>query len=143
MTARAARLVDGTPERAFELWVDVRGWEAFVDGFRDVESLDPDWPQVGASVTWRSVPAGRGRVVERVTASAPGERFETEVADEHLRGLQSVTFEPQPEGCGVTLTLDYSLTTGGPLRALTDVLFVRRALTDALRRTLARFAAEL
>ena len=67
------------------------------------------------------------RVVERVTATSPGERFETEVADGQLRGVQSVTFEPSGDGCGVTLTLDYSLATGGPLRGLTDVLFVRQS----------------
>jgi uncharacterized membrane protein len=42
----------------------------------------------------------------------------------------------------VELRLDYELAQSGPLRALADVLFIRRALTQALHRTLARFAAE-
>ena len=40
------------------------------------------------------------------------------------------------------LRLDYELTRYGPARALADVLFIRRALRDALRRTLRRFAVE-
>jgi hypothetical protein len=42
----------------------------------------------------------------------------------------------------VGLELEYELTKSGPLAALTDVLFIRRALTDALRRTLRRFGVE-
>jgi hypothetical protein len=40
------------------------------------------------------------------------------------------------------MELDYELTGGGPLRALTDLLFIRRALTMALERTLRRFSTE-
>ena len=40
------------------------------------------------------------------------------------------------------IELSYRLQKGGPLRALTDVLFIRRALADALARTLRRFATE-
>jgi hypothetical protein len=46
------------------------------------------------------------------------------------------------EGTRVELTLDYELSKYGPLRAVADVLFIRRALRDALRRTLRRFAIE-
>jgi uncharacterized membrane protein len=140
-TARAGRRVALTPERAFELWVDVSRWEAFVDGFRDVEQVDDAWPAVGATVVWRSIPSGRGRVVERVTACEPGVRFETDVTEDRLRGTQTVELQREAEGCAVRLSLEYSIG-GGPLKWLTDVLFVRRAETDALDRTLARFAAE-
>ena len=40
------------------------------------------------------------------------------------------------------MDLDYTLTEGGPLSGITDLLFIRRALTDAIRRTLRRFATE-
>ena len=40
------------------------------------------------------------------------------------------------------LSLEYELTSESPLRGLTDVLFIRRALRDALTRTLRRFALE-
>jgi hypothetical protein len=40
------------------------------------------------------------------------------------------------------MQLDYELQQGGPLRAITDALFIRRALSDALVRTLRRFSTE-
>jgi hypothetical protein len=45
-------------------------------------------------------------------------------------------------GSEVALVLEYDLTTYGPLRALADALFIRRALRDSLRRTLFRFEIE-
>jgi hypothetical protein len=42
----------------------------------------------------------------------------------------------------VELSLEYELARYGPLRGLADALFIRRALRDALRRTLYRFAIE-
>ena len=43
----------------------------------------------------------------------------------------------------MTLQLEYTLHEAGPLGAVTDLLFIRRAQADALRRTLYRFAREL
>jgi uncharacterized membrane protein len=92
---------------------------------------------------WHSGPAGRGVVTERVVASEAGARFVTQVFEERMRGAQAVTFAATDEGTTrVDIELDYQLTQGGPLRAVTDFLFIRRALTDALRRTLRRFATE-
>jgi hypothetical protein len=42
----------------------------------------------------------------------------------------------------VSLRLEYELTKDGPLSALADVLFIRRAVRDALGRTLRRYAVE-
>jgi uncharacterized membrane protein len=82
-------------------------------------------------------------VTEKVVASEPGERFVTQVFDERMQGAQAVTFTATDEHrTRVDIELDYKLTQGGPLRAITDLLFIRRALTDALRRTLRRFATE-
>ena len=39
-------------------------------------------------------------------------------------------------------TLQYELTSESPLSGVTDLLFIRRALRDALGRTLRRFAVE-
>ena len=47
-----------------------------------------------------------------------------------------------PGGSVVEVALEYELTGGGPFRALADAIFIRRALRDALRRTLSRFAVE-
>lgn len=122
---------------ASRLWTDPEHWPAFVDGFGHVVEVDPSWPEPGSTVVWQSTPAGRGRVVERV-AEREEDRVVTDVVEDQLRGRQSVLFEPGR----VTMELDYTLTTGGPLRAVTDFLFIRRALTMALDRTLAAFSAE-
>ncbi|HEX8743731.1 MAG TPA: SRPBCC family protein [Thermoleophilaceae bacterium] len=130
------------PERAFALWADVRRWPTFVDGFARPRRLDEGWPGAGAKLVWESTPEGRGTVTERVSESQPGRRLVTEVLEERCTGVQTVSFEPDGEGSLVELELDYELTKGGPLRGVTDVLFIRRAQADALRRTLRRFATE-
>ena len=66
-----------------------------------------------------------------------------EVEDERLTGTQSVRFEPTERGARIALELEYELKSGARLQALVDLFFIRRALGDSLRRTLARFRAEL
>jgi uncharacterized membrane protein len=141
--AREAVTVPLPPEQAFDLWTDLTRWATFVDGFGHVERVDGGWPAEGTKIVWRSSPAGRGVVTERVVASEPAERLVTQVFEERMRGAQAVRFTPVDDGATrIDIELDYELTSGGPLRAITDVLFIRRALTDALRRTLTRFARE-
>lgn len=103
--------------------------------------IDPGWPQVGSKLVWTSGPAGRGRVTERVRESGEG-RFATQVFEDRLTGTQTALFEPHEEGSMVAVELEYELQKGGRLRAIADALFIRRALRDALRRTLRRFATE-
>ena len=129
-------------ERAYGLWIDVRRWPTFVDGFKHTERVGADWPGEGAKLVWRSTPDGRGVVTERVIESVGGRRLVTEVLEERLTGTQTVTFEPDEDGSVVEIELDYELVKGGPLRGVTDVLFIRRAQSDALVRTLRRFATE-
>jgi uncharacterized membrane protein len=141
--ARDAVTVALPPERAFDLWTDLTRWPTFIDGFGHVERVDGTWPGEGTKLVWRSGPAGRGVVTERVVASEPGARIVTQVFEERMHGAQAIHFAPvDDDSTRVDIELDYSLTGGGPLAAVTDLLFIRRALTDALRRTLRRFAAE-
>ena len=143
--ARAEIEVPGPISEAEGLWYDPQRWASFVDGFHHVVKLEGDWPrEVGARVVWDSAPNGRGRVQERV------ERYEVRsgqtvaVEDPRMIGTQTIAFAVGEEGaCVVTLELDYRLKQGGPLAPVIDVLFVRRAFRDALRRTLSRFAREL
>ena len=140
---RAAITVDLPPAGAFDLWTDLSRWPAFVDGFGHVDRMDGEWPEEGTKLVWRSGPAGRGLVTERVVASEPGARFVTQMLEERMQGAQAVRFTATDDDrTRVDIELDYALTQGGPLRAITDFLFIRRALTDALRRTLRRFATE-
>ena len=139
----AARRVELDPERAWALWTDVRRWPTFVEGFGHVVEQAPAWPARGARLVWNSTPGGRGRVTEKVTASDPGVAFATQVFEEALAGTQLVTFGRADDGrTRVELRLDYQLGEGGPFRAIADVLFIRRALNQALARTLGRFATE-
>ena len=139
----AVRHVELDPERAWTLWTNLGRWATFVEGFSQVVEGTPDWPAEGSKVVWQSIPGGRGRVTEKVSASEPGERFATRVFEDALSGIQLTTFGRAEDGrTRVELRLDYELTRPGPLRAIADVLFIRRALNQALTRTLARFAAE-
>ena len=140
-TAAAEAGVSLTAAEALELWKDVRRWPTFVEGFARVVELSPDWPAEGAKLVWESIPGGRGRVTEKVLESEPG-RFRTRVFEEALAGEQTVMFEEDAEGTRIGLKLDYELAKGGPFAGLTDFLFIRRALRDAQRRTVRRFAVE-
>jgi hypothetical protein len=130
-----------TPLVARRLWVDTGRWPTFVDGFGHVLEIDDDWPEPGAKVVWQSGPAGRGRVTERLRTLTENSVI-SEVFDSQMHAIQTIRFEPAEDGCDVFLSLDYELQTGGPLRKLTDVLFIRRSLAMALERTLTRFSRE-
>jgi hypothetical protein len=130
-----------TPLVAQRLWLDTNRWPTFIDGFGHVVELDPRWPEPRSKVIWESGPAGRGRVTERVRENGDGIAA-TDVFDAQMTAVQTAKFEPAEDGCRVVLSLDYQLTSGGPLRKLTDVLFIRRSLAMALDRTLRRFSTE-
>jgi hypothetical protein len=130
-----------TPLIARRLWVDTNRWPTFVDGFGHVLEKDEAWPEPGSKVVWQSGPSGRGRVTERIREVADN-GVVSNVFDSQMIAVQAIRFEPAEDGCNVFLSLDYELQSGGPLRRLTDVLFIRRALAMALERTLRRFSTE-
>jgi hypothetical protein len=140
-TASAVSTVPIGPDEAMRLWADVDRWPSFVEGFARRLELSPEWPAEGARIVWESNPDGRGRVTETVVESAPN-RFSTRVFEERLMGTQTLHLAPADDGSEVALTLDYELTGAGPLRAVADAIFIRRALRDSLRRTLFRFEIE-
>ena len=134
------------PQEALALWVTLRRWPTFVEGFARVLRVGEGWPEEGTTLVWESRPGGRGRVTERVLAYDPLGRLETEVFETALSGVQTISFSPrqdEEDTSLVELQLDYTLTGRGPLAGrVADVLFIRRAITDSLRRTLRRFAVE-
>ena len=140
-TARAAREVVLAPEAALALWTDLSRWPSFVEGFAHLLDNDSRWPAPEARVLWESVPAGRGRVTEKVVEST-GDRIATMVFEERLAGRQTFRVAPSESGAAVELSLEYTLTKYGPLGPVADALFIRRAIDDSLRRTLFRFAVE-
>lgn len=129
------------PEAAQALWTDVRRWPTFVEGFGNEVERRGDWPEAGSTLVWKSIPGGRGRVTERISAAKPG-RIESEVYEERMHGRQVVTFAEDGAGTRVELHLEYELTERGPIAFLAGLFFVRRALRDAAARTLRRFAVE-
>jgi Polyketide cyclase / dehydrase and lipid transport len=139
--ARGAVVLE--PGQALELWTDPDRWPAFLEGFGHVLEVDASWPDAGSKAVWDSIPGGRGRVTELVL-ERDGGRLVTQVFEEALAGTQTFTVAPAPAGGTsiVELTLEYELGRGGPFRGLADVLFIRRALRDALHRTVRRFAVE-
>jgi hypothetical protein len=129
---RASARVPGTADQARALWFDLSRWPAFVDGFASVVRVDPGWPGTG-EIVWDSTPHGRGRVVERRDGT-----FE----DGRLTGVQSVRVHELDDGVEVSAEVEYQLKERTPVTPLIDFFFVRRAVRDALERTLSRFAAE-
>jgi uncharacterized membrane protein len=138
----ASARVPGRVADAEALWYDPRRWPAWVDGFGHVVKLEGEWPRAGARLVWESPPAGRGRVAERATAYEPRVGQTVAVEDARLDGTQSVAFAPDGDGVRVTVTLEYELKQRHALTPLVDPLFIRRALRESLRRTLARFSHE-
>jgi hypothetical protein len=139
----ATQTVAGTVHDVEERWYDTSRWPSWVDGLERVVGVVGEWPATGASVTWDSGPAGRGRVLERVVAHEPLAGQTLEVQDSSIHGRQSVAFVPVAGGVEVTLTLAYELERRSPLTPLVDVLFIRRAMTASLVSTLSRFGAEV
>jgi hypothetical protein len=144
-TATARQLLAGaSPAEAEALWLDRNRWPSFVDGFGAMAIYHGDWPQPGARIVWDSTAGGRGRVAERVLEHDPLVTHVVAVEDPQLTGIQRVRFLPYDGGCEIRLELEYELKRDPGIGAvLTDLFFVRRALGDALRRTLRRFAVEL
>jgi hypothetical protein len=140
--AKASISVPGRAADAEALWYDPHRWQAWIDGFGHVISLTDEWPNRGAELVWESPPGGRGRVTERVVAYEMRTGQTLEVEDATLTGTQKVAFEPGPEAVEITLSLEYRIKDRTALTPVVDLLFVRRAMTDALRRTVTRFANE-
>jgi hypothetical protein len=138
----ASAMVPGRVVDAEALWYDPHRWAAWIDGFGHVAKLEGEWPHVGARLLWDSRPQGRGRVAERVSAYEPRAGQTLEVEDGKLTGIQAVTFEPVDDQVRVSLTLEYTLKDRTPLTPILDLVFVRRALRDSLKRTVERFGHE-
>jgi hypothetical protein len=134
-------LVGASLADAWGYYFEPSGWPAWVDGFGSVESAD-GYPETGGTLVWRSTPAGRGTVRERVVAHEPRTLHRISFADPESSGELTTRFEVEGEGTRVTLELEYSLANTGVFAWLTDRLFVRGQFRQSLRRTLARYRLE-
>ena len=134
--------VDASLAEVWDFYFDARGWPSWVDGFQAVESAE-GYPETGSTLVWRSNPAGRGTVTERVTEHQPRRRHRIEFADPSSSGTQLSRFEVAGAGARVTIELDYRLTRGGILAAITERIFVRGQVRQSLQRSLVRFKHEV
>ncbi len=140
---QAQTAFQATVHEAEALWYDTSRWLAWVPGLERVEEVDAGWPAVGGRVRWQSVPAGRGRVLERVLEYEPLAGQTVEVEDDSIRGQQTVSFEPEDGRVAVVLSLAYQLKQRSLLMPVIDPLFIRGAMRRALEQMLSRFGAEL
>src|SRR5438874_5602925 len=118
----------GTVHDAETCWYDHVRWPAWVDGLERVLDVTGDWPVRGGRIVWESGPAGRGRVIESVTAHTPLAGQTVEVEDDSIAGRQSVAFTPVEDSVEVALSLDYRIRRRSIFTPLVDALFIRRAM---------------
>ncbi len=142
-TVRAQETFAASLPDAEAHWYDTGRWADWVDGLERVVAIEGGWPRMGATVSWRSGPAGRGNVTERVLAHEPLQGQTVQVSDDSIRGEQTIAFTPEPPGVRVELSLAYAIRRRSPVTPLVDVLFIRRAMTASLQQTLSRFGASL
>jgi hypothetical protein len=124
-------------------WYDTGTWADWVDGLDRVLAVEGDWPNPGASVSWESGPAGRGRVTELVVSREPLAGQTLEVEDDSIRARQIVGFTPAGPGVEVELRLEYELKRRSIVTPVVDLLFIKRAMAVSMGLTVSRFGAGL
>jgi Polyketide cyclase / dehydrase and lipid transport len=137
-TVEEAVLVDASLAETWDHYFDARAWIEWVDGFRAVIGSE-GYPDAGGTLRWRSVPAGRGEVVERVLAHEPRKRHRIAFSDPGMAGELEVRFGIEGERTRVTQTLDYRVLDRGPIARLGAILFVRSQVRASVQRSLAAF----
>jgi uncharacterized protein YndB with AHSA1/START domain len=131
----------------WDLYFDEDRWASWVDGFGSVLRSDR-YPETGGTLTWRSTPAGRGEVKERVLEHRPRSLHRVAFEDPGAEGELETELEmlPADEDEGrltkVSQRLAYRVRTGGPLRSLTDLFFIRPQMRRSLERSLRELRLE-
>ena len=129
----------------WDLYFDHRRWASWVDGFA-AEVSSTRYPETGGELVWRSTPAGRGEVHERVLAHEPRTLHRIAFEDPTAAGELETRFEILPSEDGrltkVAQRLSYRLASGGPLAPITDFLFIRSQMRGSLQRSLAELKLE-
>ena len=126
----------------WDLYFERSRWPSWVDGFRAV-TREEGYPEVGGALEWRSTPAGRGQVEERVLVHQPRSLHRIAYSDPGSAGELEVGFEMMPAESAesgrrtrVSQRLQYRVTSGGPLRGVVDLLFIRSQMRRSLERSL-------
>ena len=130
----------------WELYFEPTTWPTWVDGFTRVESSE-GYPERGGTLRWRSTPAGRGLVEERVLEHEPRSLHVVAFSDPESEGELRTTFAiataPDSEqGTRVRQQLTYRVRDAGVLTRLIDLFFIRPQIARSLRRSLEQLRVE-
>jgi uncharacterized membrane protein len=129
-------------DAVWRLYFEPARWPAWVDGFGSVESSE-GYPERGGTLRWRSTPAGRGTVTERVVEHEPRRLHRIEFSDPESEGELSTAFEADGGGAtSVSQEVVYRVRDAGVLTRLTDPLFIRPQVARSVRRSLERLRTE-
>jgi hypothetical protein len=135
-------LVRASLAETWDHYFEPLGWRTWVDQFEAVAAID-GYPEAGGTLRWRSVPAGRGEVSERVLEHEPRRHHRIAWEDQASEGELETTFEMQRQSTRVTQTLTYDLRDPGLFTRAANLLFVRAQMRRSLERSLTRFRHEV
>ncbi len=145
-TVEASVEVAAPLAEVWELYFDRDRWAAWVDGYAAPAGVSGGYPEQGGKLRWRSTPAGRGEVSERVIVHEPRSLHRIAFEDTATEGELETRFEIRPADEGrmtcVAQALTYRLRKGGPLAPVTDLLFIRSQQRRSLQRSLIELRLE-
>ena len=133
----AASLAD-----AWDFYFEPRRWPDWVDSFGSVVEID-GYPEAGGMLRWKSIPAGRGEVVEKVLEHEHRRKHRVKFTDPSLEGEMTVTFAIEGEGTKIVASMDYRLLEKSVFARLGALLFLKAQIRGTLRRSLDAFAPEV
>ncbi len=131
-------LVGASLAEAWDHYFDVGGWGEWVDGFQAAVEAE-GYPEAGGTLRWRSIPAGRGEVVERVLEHEHRRRHLIAFEDPAMVGELETRFAIEGDGVRVSQRLTYRLLDRGPIARLGRILFVKSQIRASMRRSLMAF----
>ena len=137
-TVEESVLVGASLAETWDRYFDARGWGSWVDGFQAAIEAE-GYPEAGGVLRWRSIPAGRGEVTERVLEHEHRRRHLIAFCDPAMEGELETRFEIEGEGTRVRQRLEYRLLDRGPIARLGAVLFVRGQVRQSVQRSLLAF----
>ena len=147
-SAAESIVIAASAAEVWDVYFEPATWPAWVDGFGHVESSD-GYPEPGGTLRWRSTPAGRGVVTERVIEHVPRRLHRVAFSDDSSAGELTTRLDIEPSSSDAEpLTVlaqeeDYRLHTRSPLAIVTDALFVRPQIARSLARSLEGLRGEV